>query len=83
MSIARASSSLNVLWTILMAFGNALLLVFIVRPIFGRIADIINDRHYVSASMFFIVLVVLLIFSWITDLIGISAIFGAFEVVYL
>ncbi len=49
-TVARASSELNILYTLLLAVANLLLLLFIIRPLLKKIADRVEAHHYVSQS---------------------------------
>eukprot|EP01114_Cavostelium_apophysatum_P020464 TRINITY_DN6862_c0_g2_i2.p1 TRINITY_DN6862_c0_g2~~TRINITY_DN6862_c0_g2_i2.p1 ORF type:complete len:757 (+),score=176.25 TRINITY_DN6862_c0_g2_i2:131-2401(+) len=79
-TLAKSTSSLNILWTFLAAVGNVLLLLFVVRPIFNRIGARVAKTQRFTVDMFFVILIMLISFAFMTEVIGLSAIFGAFEV---
>lgn len=79
-AIVRSSQQLNILWTILMALGNILLVIFVMRPLLARWCRDVRRPSDVTQSVFFMVFSVLLANSWFCEAIGLSALVGAFEV---
>jgi Kef-type K+ transport system membrane component KefB len=75
-SFARATSSFAAVSTALLTAAYALGMVFVVRPVLrrlGRRADGLASQNRVSA-----VLLMLMASSWLTERIGIHAVFGGF-----
>eukprot|EP00026_Physarum_polycephalum_P008405 Phypoly_transcript_08488.p1 GENE.Phypoly_transcript_08488~~Phypoly_transcript_08488.p1 ORF type:complete len:368 (-),score=43.68 Phypoly_transcript_08488:407-1357(-) len=75
-SIARSSGKLNTLWVVLIMTGFILLMFIVVKPLLERL----NRRAGEKMREVMLVLTLLLIVaaSWITEVIGIHAIFGGF-----
>jgi len=77
-SIAKAGSAVSALFTIALAFLYVLLMFKIVKPFLQKINDKYFDKENLSVNMLGLIIGVLLISSFITELIGIHALFGAF-----
>lgn len=79
LTLANNSKGINTLYVILLALGWFLLLVFIVRPILRkyllRFGGIEKGPSQIDVS---IMLLVVLVSSFYTDIIGVHPIFGAF-----
>lgn len=79
-SIINANSNLTALYVFLMGVGYSALLIMVIRPIFVwtlRFAGVFNQETPSQVSMFFALMLVF-ISAFITDAIGIHAIFGGF-----
>jgi Kef-type K+ transport system membrane component KefB len=76
-SVAQPHSG-GALRTILMAIGYVMLMLFAIRPLFGRLTKWIDGRERVSQGVLAIVLLGILFSSLATESIGIHSIFGAF-----
>ncbi len=65
-----------------MAIGGGVLftlaMIFLGRPVFARLEDNVRRRDGLKTGTFILVLLILMLSAWITDLIGIYAVFGAF-----
>ncbi|WP_394829704.1 cation:proton antiporter [Pendulispora albinea] len=75
-SIVRASGVAGAIRTSAFAFVYIGFMVWVIRPFFGRFAD--RTRLGLSQNIVAVVMVLLLVSSWLTELIGIHALFGAF-----
>lgn len=75
-SITRAASAWSAVVTVALAFGYILVMFLGVRPLLARLAD--RNRVGLSQNLVAIVLVALLASSFVTEAIGIHALFGAF-----
>jgi len=76
-SIANSSGKLNVLYTLLTLVGYIILMMVVLRPIISRLVKASHRRMMQHEAL---VLIIMLLFasSWITEVIGISSIFGGF-----
>lgn len=79
-AIVRVSGILSAVTTSLLALGYIALMVFVVRPLLGRLADSSKNREGLNQNFVAVILIVVLLSSWATELIGIHALFGAFIV---
>ena len=77
-AIAKAGSFVSSLYTILLALAYVFLMIKIVRPFLKRVGDLHTSSANLSKSIVAIFLVTLILSSWITEIIGIHALFGAF-----
>lgn len=77
-AIVKAGTFVTSLYTIALAVAYVLLMIKGVRPFLKRVSVIYSSKEQMSkgiVAMFFITLV---ISSWVTEVIGIHALFGAF-----
>lgn len=79
-SIINSASKITPLYVVLLSIAWILVLVFIVRPMFNYLIRITKSQDEPSQTMMAFTLVVVLISGFITDIIGVHAIFGAFLV---
>lgn len=81
-ALVNASSGLIALWAILCIVGWALILFLAIRPIFLWLARRTGSLESSGPTQLIITITLLLVFvsAWITDIIGVHAIFGAFLV---
>ncbi len=77
-AIVKAGSFVSSIYTIIMAVGYVLLMIFIVRPFLARVGKVHSSREKLSKPIVAIFFLTLIISSYITELIGIHALFGAF-----
>jgi len=77
-SIAKAGSSMSAVFTIALAIIYVLFMFKIVMPILKKICENYFDRDTLSINMLALIVGVLLVSSFLTELIGIHALFGAF-----
>jgi len=77
-AIAKAGSFISFLYTILLALGYVFLMIKIVRPFLKRVGDLHSTGANLSKSIVALFLVTLILSSWLTESIGIHALFGAF-----
>lgn len=74
-------SKLTPLWIFFLAVAQALILFFLVRPyFFQRVVEYVKKRDNLEPIPFFMVIMVLFVFAYFNETIGVSAVFGAFEV---
>ncbi|KXS20222.1 hypothetical protein M427DRAFT_66755 [Gonapodya prolifera JEL478] len=79
-SVVSASTQLAALYAFLCGMGLTLFLFLVVRRGLTALIKLSSTRENLSAFMIFVVYFLVLTCSWITESIGIHAIFGAFLV---
>jgi len=77
-AVVKAGSFVSALFVIAAAIIYILLMFWVVRPFLRRIADLQTSRNIITKSVIGIFFIVLFISSFMTELIGIHALFGAF-----
>lgn len=77
-AIVKAGSVVSAIYTVAMAIAFVLLMLKIVRPFLKRLGDIYSHQDTLSKSVVSIFFVTLLISSYLSEIIGIHALFGAF-----
>ena len=77
-SIAKAGSAVSALFTIGLSILYVLFMFKVARPILQKINNKYFDKENLSVNMLGLMIGVLLISSFITELIGIHGLFGAF-----
>ena len=77
-AIAKAGSSVSALYTVALAIVYVFIMIKIVRPFLKRIGDLNATNTNLSKTYVAIFIVMLIISSWATEVIGIHALFGAF-----
>jgi Kef-type K+ transport system membrane component KefB len=77
-AIAKAGSSVSALYTIALALVYVFMMIKIVRPFLKRIGDLNANNTNLSKTYVAIFIVMLILSSWATEVIGIHALFGAF-----
>ena len=76
-AIVKAGSLGSALYTILLALAYVLLMIKIVRPFLKRIGDLYVTKDKLSKPIVAIFFLTLVISSYLTEVIGIHALFGA------
>lgn len=77
-AIVKAGSFISAFYIIGLAFAYVLTMIFVVRPFLKRVGELHATRENLSKPIVAIFLVVLLVSSYATEVIGIHALFGAF-----
>lgn len=77
-AVVKAGSFLSSLYTIVFALGYVILMITVVRPFLKKIETTAKTDISLNKTFVVIVFFVLLISSFITETIGIHALFGAF-----
>ncbi|ACU07569.1 Na+/H+-exchanging protein (Na+/H+ antiporter) [Flavobacteriaceae bacterium 3519-10] len=77
-AIVKAGSFGSSLFVILMAVAYVFLMIKLVRPFVKRVAELQTGKGLMSRSVVAIFFLILIISSYITEVIGIHALFGAF-----
>ena len=77
-AIVKAGSFTSSLYIILLASVYVAMMLFIVKPFLKKIGDLYSTKDNLSKPVVAIFLVTLIISSYLTEVIGIHALFGAF-----
>ena len=77
-AIVKAGSFVSAFYIIGLALVYVLTMIFIVRPFLKRVGELHGTRENLSKPIVAIFLLILLISSYATEVIGIHALFGAF-----
>ncbi|RAW02773.1 cation:proton antiporter [Pseudochryseolinea flava] len=77
-AIVKAGTFVSALYTIALALGYVLFMLFVIQPFLKRIGTIYSDRETISKTIVAVAFLVLLISSYLAEIIGIHALFGAF-----
>jgi Kef-type K+ transport system membrane component KefB len=77
-AIVKAGSFLSSLFTIAMAIAYVVLMLLVIRPFLKRLGSIYANREMVSKPVIALLLIILLLSAYTTEVIGIHALFGAF-----
>lgn len=77
-AIVKAGSFLSSLYVILLAVAYVIVMIKIIRPFLRRIGDLHTSRENLSKPVVAIFFITLLLSSYLTEIIGIHALFGAF-----
>lgn len=77
-AIVKAGSFVSSIYTIIVAIAYVLFMIKVVRPFLKKIVESAKPETFLNKTLIVIVFLVLLISSFITETIGIHALFGAF-----
>lgn len=77
-AIVKAGTFVSSLYIILLATVYVLMMLFVVKPFLKKIGDLYAKRDNLSKPVVAIFLLTLIISSYLTEVIGIHALFGAF-----
>ena len=77
-AIVKAGSFTSSLYVILMASLYVAMMLFVVKPFLKKIGDLYASKESLSKPVVAIFLLTLIISSYLTEIIGIHALFGAF-----
>ncbi len=77
-AIVKAGSVMSALYTILMALAYVLIMLRFIQPFLKRIGDKYSNREGLSKPVVGVFFIMLLLSAYITEVIGIHALFGAF-----
>jgi Kef-type K+ transport system membrane component KefB len=80
LSVSGTGSKLSPLWTILLCIAHFIVLWFIIKRLLEKIGWWVLKKGRIDIKEFFFIFLILFSVSWFTEVIGISASFGAFEV---
>ena len=77
-AIAKAGSFVSSLYVIGLAFAYVIMMLFVVKPFLKRIGDLYGQKNNIKKSVVAIFFLTLIISSYLSEIIGIHALFGAF-----
>ncbi|MBC7642930.1 MAG: cation:proton antiporter [Flavobacterium sp.] len=77
-AIVKAGSFVSAIYVLLAAIAYVLMMLFVVKPFLKRIGDLYGDKTTLSKPVVAIFFLTLIISSYLTEIIGIHALFGAF-----
>lgn len=77
-AIVKAGSIVSSLYIIVMAVGYVILMLKVVQPFLKRVGDVYSKQDSIGKPVVAIFFAVLLLSSYVTEVIGIHALFGAF-----
>jgi len=77
-AIVKAGSFVSSLYIIFLAIAYVLLMMKVIRPFLKRVGDLHTSRENLSKPIVAIFFLTLIISSYVTEIIGIHALFGAF-----
>lgn len=77
-AIVKAGTFASSLYIILMAAVYVIVMLFLVKPFLKKVGDLYGTKDNLSKSVVGIFLLTLIISSYLTEIIGIHALFGAF-----
>ncbi|MDO9153782.1 MAG: cation:proton antiporter [Paludibacter sp.] len=77
-AIVKAGSFVSSIYTIIFALAYIVLMLKMVKPFLKKISDLYNSKENLSKSVLAVFFFVLLLSSFLTEVIGIHALFGAF-----
>ncbi|MDR0796667.1 MAG: cation:proton antiporter [Tannerella sp.] len=79
-AIAQAGSMLSAVYNILLAAVYLLIMFYIVRPVIRMIGNLYHNREVVDKYLITMMFMLLILSSFITEVLGLHALFGAFVV---
>lgn len=77
-AIVKAGSFVSSLYVIGLAFVYVLTMLFVVKPFLKRVGDLYAKKSNIKKSVVAIFLLTLIVSSYLSEIIGIHALFGAF-----
>ena len=77
-AIAQAGSGLSALFTVIFALVYMAFMFMVIRPSFKVIGEVYNTKETANKGIIALVFLTLLISSYITEILGLHALFGAF-----
>lgn len=78
MAIAQAGSAMSALFTVLFALLYILAMFFLVRPLFRLVGKLYNNSEVLNKGVIAGIFLTLLISAYLTEILGLHALFGAF-----
>ena len=77
-AIVKAGSFVSSLYIIGLAFAYVMTMIFVVKPFLKRIGDLYRTKNKLNKPVVAIFFLTLILSSYVTEVIGIHALFGAF-----
>lgn len=79
LALVASPTPIGILWTLLLILGELVLMFAVLRPLLARFVRRDAGHSEVSPDVFFFVILLLLAVAWLTEIIGMSALIGAFQ----
>ncbi|MDR2120353.1 MAG: cation:proton antiporter [Tannerella sp.] len=80
MAVTQMGSVLGAIYNIMLSVAYMLVMFFIVRPLLRLMGDLYHNREVVSKPLIMLMFLLLLLSSYMTEILGLHALFGAFMV---
>jgi Kef-type K+ transport system membrane component KefB len=77
-AIVKADSFISSIYTILISVTYVIVMLKVIRPFLHRLGEVFTSKEGISKPVVAVFLITLLISSYLTEIIGIHALFGAF-----
>ncbi len=77
-ALVKAGSFLSAIYTIVLALMYVLFMIYAIQPVLKKMGEVYVSKEMVNKKVVGIVFLVLLLSSYMTEIIGIHALFGAF-----
>jgi Kef-type K+ transport system membrane component KefB len=77
-AIVKAGSFVSSIYVIGLAIAYVIMMLFVVKPFLKRIGDLYGKKNTIKKSVVAIFFIMLIISSYLSEIIGIHALFGAF-----
>jgi Kef-type K+ transport system membrane component KefB len=77
-AIVKAGTFVSAIYTIALAIGYVLFMVFAIHPLLRKIGSVYSERETISKTIVAVTFLVLLGSAYLSEIIGIHALFGAF-----
>jgi len=77
-ALVKSGSSISALYTIGLAIVYVLLMFKVIRPALKKIEHVYNDREKMRTPIIALLFIMLIVSSYVTSIIGIHSLFGAF-----
>lgn len=77
-AIVKAGSVVSSIYTVILAVAYVLVMLKIVRPLLKKTGDSFDEKKEITKSHIALFFIVVLVSSFVTEIIGIHALFGAF-----
>jgi Kef-type K+ transport system membrane component KefB len=77
-AIVKAGTFVSAVYTMVLALGYVLFMVFVVQPILKRIGNVYSEKETINKTIVAMAFLVLLGSAYLAEIIGIHALFGAF-----
>lgn len=78
MAIAQAGAPISAVFTVLFAAVYMLIMFYVIKPLFKIIGTAYNNKEVANLGLFALIFLTLLASSYVTEILGLHALFGAF-----
>lgn len=77
-AISKSGSFMNSIYTIILSVGYILIMLYVIQPFLRKIGSVYISKETLSKTVLSFLFFILFLSAYITELIGIHALFGAF-----